>query len=335
MERDWVEVYEGGSREAEQEIFQQLAQAMVTVQETNRQKTGASHTSRTLHAKVIAAVSNARLSVDPTLPENLCVGHFQPGASMEATVRFSNASGIPRPDGAPDMRGIALRLPTGAGKHHDLLMTNYPVSHARNARQFVEFAVIASGDRALMPQLLETTFGKSEAERLMNVVGKGMRASPSIALERFWSRGAVLWGSSPVRFNLIPDPDAPHALIDISERSEGLREELTARLAADNVTYRLAVQHYVSEAVTPIEDGAVEWTEESSPSIEIATLRIPKQDILARDGMESMAAIDRLAFNPWNAPPQFRPLGNLNRARRDVYGKSADHWQKSAFNTNS
>ena len=32
-------------------------------------------------------------------------------------------------------------------EQHDLLATNYPVSHARNARQFVKFAVATAGGR--------------------------------------------------------------------------------------------------------------------------------------------------------------------------------------------
>ncbi|MBB3429166.1 hypothetical protein FHT85_006198 [Rhizobium sp. BK312] len=328
MEDDWIEIYDGGSPEAEKEIFRQLVQKMLAVQEANRQKAGAVHARRALHAKVIAAVSNAVLSIDENLPGSLRVSHFQPGASLAATVRFSNASGIPQPDGTADMRGVAIRLDTGEGTFHDLLMTNFPVSHARNARQFVEFASIASGDRALMMERLEHTFGKSEAIRLVEAIAKGMRPCRSIALERFWSRGAILWGTVPVRFNLIPDASAADAFLDTAVGGEGLREELAARLAERELRYRLAIQHYKNELVTPIEDGAVEWTEIASPSIEIATLRIPKQDIQGIEGRHQMSAIDALAFNPWNAPAQFRPLGNLNRARRDVYGATAHHWQR-------
>ena len=35
--------------------------------------------------------------------------------------------------------------------------------------------------------------------------------------------------------------------------------------------------------------------------------------------------INALAFNQWNTTDEFRPLGNLNRARKDVYDASAAH----------
>ncbi|MEA1648493.1 hypothetical protein UAJ10_05640 [Nitrospirillum sp. BR 11164] len=87
----------------------------------------------------------------------------------------------------------------------------------------------------------------------------------------------------------------------------------------------MALQPFVDEEQTPIEDGAIEWREAVTPSIDIATLVIP-----GRPGLDTEAAarVDGLAFNPWNAPESFRPLGNLNRARGAVYSASAALWRK-------
>ena len=63
-------------------------------------------------------------------------------------VRFSNAAGTGQPDTKPDLRGVALRVQVSPEESHDLLMTNFPVSHARNARQFVEFAKATAGSLA-------------------------------------------------------------------------------------------------------------------------------------------------------------------------------------------
>ena len=35
------------------------------------------------------------------------------------------------------------------------------------------------------------------------------------------------------------------------------------------------------------------------------------------------AEIEKMAFNPWNCTEDFRPLGSLQRARREVYKASA------------
>jgi catalase len=322
----WREIFEGGSPEAEREIFLALAEDMVRVQETNRLKAGAAHPSRTLHAKAVVAVTNATLRFDDALPADFCVGPYRPGAALPTIVRLSNASGVAQSDLLPDMRGAALRVAMPAGGVHDLLMTSFPASHARNARQFVAFAAIASGPRETMQARLVETFGEAEARRMLGNVGQGVRICPSFALESFWSRGAVLWGDAPVRFQLRPDAGAAPAA-DKSERdpADALHVEFAERLRKGPVHFRLGLQRFIDEALTSIEDGTADW-ERASPPIEVATLIIPEQDLTGEAARRQAAEVDGLAFNPWNAPASFRPLGNLNRARGVVYRASAARW---------
>ncbi|MEA1648494.1 catalase [Nitrospirillum sp. BR 11164] len=191
----WREVFDGGSVEAEQESFQRFAEVFQSIQEATRRKSGWDHPQRTLHAKQIAGIEDARLLIDEDAPVRFCQGHIQAGKEFGATVRFSNASAAHQPDAAPDMRGVALRVATPDGGAHDLLMTSFPVSHARNARQFVEFAMIASsGDRATLRDRLVEHFGPAETTRMLENIQQGARKSPGLAHERFWSRGAYLWG---------------------------------------------------------------------------------------------------------------------------------------------
>ena len=323
----WHEIFEGGSPEAEREIFLALAEDMVRVQETNRQKAGAAHPNRTLHAKAVVGVTNATLQLDDALPADFRAGPYQPGAALPAIVRLSNASGVPQSDAAPDMRGAALRLRMPEGGVHDLLMTNFPASHARDARQFVAFAVIASGPRETLQARLVETFGEAEAGRMAGTIGQGMRSCPSFALESFWSRGAVLWGGAPVRFQLRPEPGAasPAAMDPPPDPAEALSTEFSERLCRGPVRFRFALQRFIDEDRTPIEDGSADW-EHASPPVEIATLTIPQQYLMDDDGRRQAAEVEALAFNPWNAPTAFRPLGNLNRARAVVYSSSAARW---------
>ncbi len=98
-----------------------------------------------------------------------------------------------------------------------------------------------------------------------------------------------------------------------------LRFDLAARLAVDDLRFRLTVQRYVDERRTPIEDASVLWKRSVARPVEIATVVIPRQDILDSNGARARAFVDELKFNPWNAPPQFRPLGSLNRLFRVLY----------------
>ena len=301
---------------------------MNQIQEKSRLATGSAHAMRTLHAKTLAGIANAQLQIDVDLPECFRVDYFVPGTRVAASVRLSNASSIPKPDALPDMRGIAIKLHPDGRMPHDLLMTNYPVSHARNAYQFVDFAVIATGDPATLKQRLEAHFGTAETARMLQTISQGMRRSVGLQHETFWSRGAMLWGDRPVRLILRPEEPGMTVKAGAVMTAEDLNEILAAHLRMESVRYRLALQPFVSEASTPIEDASVEWTESVSAPVEVATLVLPQQEILDEAGLAAMKAINELAFNPWNAPAAFRPLGNINRARGEVYGSSARRWIK-------
>ena len=165
---------------------------------------------RAFHAKSTLAVDSAELRF-LDLPADLRAGFAQPGASYPTVVRFSNASGIPQADTEPDLRGVALRVQVSPDETHDLLMTNFPVSHARDANQFVEFANATAGagiSRLLGIVGLLRLFGLDETKRMLkNVMTARRRTVTSVATETYWSRGAMRWGPTlAVRYLLRPAP---------------------------------------------------------------------------------------------------------------------------------
>src|SRR4051812_12662159 len=141
----WVETYQDGSAEAEHLAFKALADDIMHAQLKARRAAGGDAlvvaVDRAFHAKPLLAVDAAELHFRPDLPDSLTAGFGQADARYPVVVRFSNAANRPGPDNEPDMRGIALRIKVSPEEQHDLLATNYHVSHARNAGQFVRFAV--------------------------------------------------------------------------------------------------------------------------------------------------------------------------------------------------
>ena len=330
---DWAEIYEGGSAEAERLILKGLADDIMHAQlKARRAASGGAlpvAVDRAFHAKPLLAVDTAELHFRPDLPADLAAGFVQADARYPVIVRISNAANRPGPDNAPDMRGIALRIKVSAAEQHDLLATNYPVSHARNARQFVRFAVATAGgtiSRLVGIAGLVFSEGPSETVRMLRNVAAARSKIKSVALETYWSRGAMRWGPElAVRFLLRPVPGAalpdPKFLAD----PEGLSKEAATRLAAGPIELELCIQRYVNSKATPIEDTAIPWTPEVAPIESVATLTIPQQDVDEAAARDMFRVINALAFNPWNTTDQFRPLGNLNRARKDVYDASAAH----------
>ncbi|MFG1708297.1 peroxidase family protein [Nonomuraea sp. M3C6] len=335
------ERYVGGTPEVERAIFEKLARDLMRVQLRIKKRSGAAAIERTFHAKAILGVENARLRFQPDLPEDLRTGFAQPGAEYPVIVRLSNASGARQPDFAPDLRGAALRIQVGPDQAHDLLMTNYPVSHARNAREFVAFAqAMAGADSTLRKGIavyakLPLAVGWSTAARMRRNVTAGTgREVRSLALETYWSRGAILWGDAgPVRYRLRPAAGASAAPPPSRSDPDYLGYELSERLARADVVFDLCVQRYEDARSTPIENGAADWREEDAPVVPVATLTIPRQDLDTAAARAIALQVDQLAFDPWNTTDEFRPLGNLNRARKAAYEAASAHRRGYRFRT--
>lgn len=327
MQGRWKETMAGGSPEAERAEFDKLARDIMLVQLKNA-KTASAHgvphrVDRAFHAKSTLATDRAELTfID--LPDDLRAGFAQPGRTYPVTVRFSNAEGTGQPDSKPDLRGVALRVQVSPEESHDLLMTNFPVSHARNARQFVEFAKATAGGRPsqLLGMLrLIRLFGPRETVRMLkNVLTARGRTVSSVATETYWSRGAARWGPAlAVRYLLRPAPDTVPAPRPPADDPDYLSTEAARRLARGDVRFELCIQRYVDQKSTPIEDTAVAWTERVSPAEPVAVLTLARGDLSTVDALAQAQIIDTMAFNPWNTTDEFRPLGNLNRARKAVY----------------
>lgn len=322
----WSERYDGGSPERERAIFAMLARDLLDVQLANQNRGKASEVQRAFHAKATLGVTNANLTIDADLPRKFSVGFFRSGSTFKASVRFSNANGSRRADYLRDMRGAAIRLTVSKDETHDLLMTNFPVSHARNARQFVAFAKAVSGAKLLMLPRLILDVGPFEMIRMLRNIAKGARTIDSVALETYWSRGAILWGEAgPVRYLLRPVQGSLPAPKASRWDPDYLHHEIANRLRQSDVEFDLLLQPYVDAGRTPIEDGSIEWIERNSAPIKVARLTIPRQDVDSADGRAMARQVDAIAFNPWRTTDQFRPLGGLNRARKAAYEASSNH----------
>ena len=322
-----IEKYVGGSAEVERLIFAALARDLLDVQLANKKSGKSREVLRAFHAKATLGVTNAKLTVSKDLPKRLSIGYFQLGSEYVASVRFSNANGSKRADFMRDMRGAAVRLTVSDEETHDLLMTNFPVSHARDAGQFVAFAKAMSGAKLLILPRLIFDVGPFETIRMLrNVANATGRTVDSVALETYWSRGAILWGEAgPVRYLLRPAHGAPSARAASKWDSDYLHHEAADRLRKSDVEFDLFLQQYVDESLTPIEDGSIEWTEVNSPPVKVARLTIPQQDVDLAEGRAKERLVDEIAFNPWHTTDDFRPLGSLNCARKAAYAASSTH----------
>ncbi len=325
----WKETYAGGSPEAERTTFGELAELMLEAQLKSRKAAGAKAVDRAFHAKSIAAFGGATLRFVDDLPPDLQVGFTQPGAEYPVEVRFSNAASTLKSDDEKDLRGLGLRIAVSKDEHHDLLATNFAVPHARDAYQFVTFAHAVAGgtvSRVVGIGRLLFVFGPSETLRIIRNLREALRVCESLAFETYWSRGAIRWGDEAVRYFL--RPLNPNSVMGEFTGPARLEAEFAARLAMDDVQFELCVQRFIDEATTPIEDAATEWRDVDSPPVRVAVLTLPERDLSDVKAIAERRRIEDAGFNPWNTTEEFRPLGNLNRARKAAYDASLAHRQR-------
>ena len=341
MQVEWAEEFSGGSPEAERREFAELAQEIIRIQLKTQQRAGARGVphglQRALQAKTTFASTHAQLRF-LNLPAHLEADFARSGATYPVTVRFSNASGAGRPDFARDLRGVALRIAVSPEQQHDLLLTTVPATPARNAYQYVKFVTATSGgllSRAAGLMKLSFFIGPFETVRMI-AKDRAQRSHPvrSLATQTYYSGGAIRWGgTAAVRYLLRPVPGTEDGLLPSRTDPEYLTHEMSHRLAQGRVRFELCLQEFRDRASTPIEDCSRVWLAQDAPVIPVAVLTITP----ALDGGEASVwdgdAIDAMAFNPWNTTDRFRPLGNLQRARKSSYDASAALRQGLAFST--
>src|SRR3546814_12705548 len=92
--------------------------------------------------------------------------------------------------------------------------------------------------------------------------------------------------------------------------------------AGSGYRFTLAVQRRTDSDRMPLDKAMVEWPEDESPFVPVATLVIPRQDVEAR-GQSDYG--QNLSFNIWRVPPENRPTAESSIAvvRRNVYAAGA------------
>lgn len=271
---------------------------------------------RDAHPKSHGCVQ-AEFRVLDKLPEEVRVGIFGEAHAYPAWIRFSNSSGKAQDDSVGDGRGMAVKL-MGVGRSEsgtqDFLMINHPVFLVRNAADYVEFQqAMGEGHPAkfFFPGLNPFNFRLHELGIANAIRGKKV-ANPLDA--RYWSTTPYRFGDTAMKFSARPCGGTSPFVATASP--DFLGENMRGHLAQNEACFEFLVQLRKDPAAMPIEDPTLEWSEKDSPFIPVARITIPPQ-AFASPGQ--LAYCENLAFTPWNAIPEFRPLGGINRVRKTVY----------------
>ena len=320
----WREEYRGGSPEAERALFDQLGKRIMPVQLKNQKK--ARHpASRAPSTPRPCSASRTPACGPRRIPADLASASSSRGPNTRPPSGSRTPAARPRPTTPATCAAWRCGSASRPDEQHDLLATNFPVSHARDAKQFVAFAEAMAAARPRRARDREAAFevGLARCSGWCTT-----SARPPAARSEPGARDLLEPGCDPVglrRAGALPaaprrrTPRRPRSPCRPTPSTSGT--SCSAALAQGDVVFDLLVQRFVDEQRTPIEDGAVEWTEAVSPPIAVAQLVIPKQDVgdgrSRRDEAKCRPArLQPLAHHRGVPParqPQPRPQGGLRR----------------------
>jgi hypothetical protein len=265
-------------------------------------------------ARATACV-NAEFTVLDGLSPELRVGLFAAPRQYSARIRFANASSTT--DRERDIRGMSVRVLGVEGPNltpgataQDFVLNSHPVMMAADTRGFMELlqANEAGGFARAM-------YFVRHPAALRIALSSRTHASCHLDLP-YWSTTPYLYGPNrAVKYIVVPATTRrspmPHPLTD-----HYLQDAMRARLTGADATFEFMVQFQTDSRRMPIEDASVEWKQDESPYIPVARIHIPPQSF---EDAANAVACEQMAFNPWQCLPEHRPLGSMNRARREIY----------------
>jgi len=270
-------------------------------------------------------VLRGEFSVLPGLPGHLRHGLFAEAASYPAWVRFSG----PGPYAPPDIEdlgqcsvGIKVmgvprpKLMDDESFTQDLILVS-PASFV--TPDIVENATLQRWVRAKAPLAYAINPGDSHLLHLfMQMLYSPMHANP-LEVQYYSNVPFLLGEGQAVQYSLKPVPPA-RTKIPRRPTENYLRDAMVRTLAAGEWSFDFMVQVQTDPFRMPIENASVKWPERLSPYIPVARLRLPAQRF---DSDRQLAFADVLRYNPWHSLPEHKPLGNSNRARRQMYAELA------------
>lgn len=279
---------------------------------------------------------------------------------LDAYVRLSNGDPSVQNDKLPDFRGFAIKvLPEADGydqmeesidkESQDFLMLSNPRMVAGSGKRFLDFVKatskgslsLATGTYALLEIVKNTTVGSFLRKFF---ISSNPAHYPRFSRRRFWSGSAIRWGNRAARYLVFPcKPSSHHDPHDQTIRrnvrkmkranSDYKGNYYRTQLEYDNkndawtppVCYDVFVQFQKNESHS-IENAAAIWEEGPSSLInsDVSTPILVGQITANIDNPAEESECASKSFNPWNGSEFHRPLGSINRIRKQVYQKSVE-----------
>ncbi|GAB4175633.1 MAG: catalase family protein [Coleofasciculaceae cyanobacterium] len=286
--------------------------------------------------------------VEEDIPETMKVGVFKESKTYPIWIRFSNGgsdrdpkTGDFVPDTVGDVRGMAIKLINVEGEmvlpepehkgEQDFVLMNNPTFFIRDVQGYIDFfpvvraikegkIIFKPGEPPQVPADLQANFqAVAYAFPMLQKIRAKLTTSP---LEiPYWSATPYKLGNQAIKFSVVPHATGERFNPEnAADKSNYLREAMTQHFASQDAYFDLKIQLQTDAVKMPVEDPTVEWDEQESPYVKVATIKVSSQNFNTE---ERKYFDEKQSFSPWHTLPEHQPLGGVNRARKRVYGELA------------
>jgi len=283
---------------------------------------------RDAHAKDTGCVK-AIFRVNESVPAELRQGVFGSARPYDAWVRFSDANSEVRSSRWPDARGMAMKLVAVDGPkllvdngNQDFIMVNRPSFFIDDLQRYLDtLKVFHSG--GTVEQL--SSFTRLNWQERLHAASNNSSLIANPLFSQYWSMTPYRLGrraGPKMAIKFTAKPRLPNAPAFINKWSTilapgfSLKNEMAKVLADREVTFDFYLQRFRNFEQTPIETSMQEWAEDTATPEPVATIIIPQQDILSD---ERDRFCENLSLNPWHCLAEHKPLGAINRVRKQIY----------------
>jgi hypothetical protein len=274
---------------------------------------------RDAHPKHHACL-RAQFSIEPSaLPADERVGLYSKSGLYNAWIRFSNANpaGNAKPDSELDQHGMAVKIigvdgsPTG---NHDLVMMDDERFFSKDGENYLPMTEALLGGGAALGKFLIMH------PRQATVLLTSRHPSKSPLQSAYFSSTPYKLGSHSSRFTMQPCDvnNVYNSLPDSNSASPNyLRERLATVVQKQDTCFDFFVQPNNDPRRNDIEDATLVWSRNESPLVKVGRILIPVQSDMLSE--KQMNFCENVSMDPWRAPSENRPMGQINRIRKLAY----------------
>jgi catalase len=272
-----------------------------------------------------------------SLPENLRVGLFEENREYKTILRYSSNNQDPHHEDAKgDIRGLGIKVLNAKGipgVSQDFLFLGIDTVFIPNNTFYVEFLERLLRDNqfkvvlwfaAKHPKLAYIMLkGFANVGRYFNPKDIPFFSAVALRLgDRTLKDGSENFNRRAVKYKLQEVACNPGQKPKFASKKDTdvkdpdyLSKNFEKSLAESEVCLSLSIliRDQKDKEIYPVEDATIAWKGEYHP---VADIRLRQQSIHTPQRSEFC---ENLRFSPWNTLSEHRPLGRINRARKEIY----------------